>query len=509
MQNFATEILRNAKTHPDKVASRSEALTLSYAELEIQSWKAAHVLKECGVKPGDVVGLAMRDAQQSTFAMLGTWVLGATFNLLNYRSTPAERAEVSKTFNHRVLFEDSNNQHEGGSTQVSLTDWEARLDAAPATESQVCDPEGPAVILLSSGTTGKPTGFEISHAASFNRARAWQESRAAGFLKGFLCSGPLSFGAYFGPVCNTLFFGGTVTYLPPLHRPKDFCRVFHRHQIAGCVLVPTALRDLLEYVVETGETLGDPLGDQPWIFIGGAMVRDEEVRAVEKYLSRNVVINYGSSQVGAITNLFSDEFENHLATVGRPVRGTEVQIVDENDVQQPVSVIGSIRIRTASRATVIHGRDPKGNSDRFVGDWFYPGDLGFMNIEGYLTLVGRSTDVIIRGGANVYPQEIETVVVGFPAVKAAAALGFPDERLGEEIALFVVVEPGVDVESLLSLCRTNLPPDKRPKRIEIVADLPLNANGKLIRRQLADKLRECSPVGEDSAPSIPSATPGK
>ena len=152
-----------------------------------------------------------------------------------------------------------------------------------------------------------------------------------------------------------------------------------------------------------------------------------------------------------------------------------------------------IRVRTPGVGQVLDPRDFDGkprDSDLLIDGWVYPGDLGFLDEAGFLTIVGRSSDVIIRGGVNVYPGEIESILVEHPAVKEAAVVGWPDRILGEEIAAFVVLDKDVQTRELLAFCRSKLHPDKQPREIFAIETMPTNPNGKLVRRDLVSRLPE-------------------
>ena len=177
-----------------------------------------------------------------------------------------------------------------------------------------------------------------------------------------------------------------------------------------------------------------------------------------------------------------------LDTVGRPHAGVVIEIVDQNDSRLPQNSIGRIRVRTPGQGKSVAGSANVTGSDAFIGEWYYPGDVGLIDEDGYLKLIGRSGDLIIRGGVNVFPQEIETVAANIQGVKQVAVVGYHDERMGEEIALFAVTDPIVTVTTLHEHFRTGLPPDKRPKRIHIISEMPTNANGKIVKKRLLEML---------------------
>ncbi|MDH3316087.1 MAG: acyl--CoA ligase [Gammaproteobacteria bacterium] len=483
MENLAIHILRHAAETPDKVATRSGTVSLTYAQLEEQARKAAYALSTRGVAEGSVVGIALRDGQQTITAMLGVWLLGGSCNLIDFRAPATQKTALSQTYNH-ILILDDRTPPEGGYASLSLAQWAEALAAAPASPVPPLAPQSPSFISVTSGTTGRPASVEISHKISLNRAALWAGSCIRDAYKRYLNTTSMSYGPSQGWVINSLLSGGTVIFFPNMFQPRDLVEAFAKHRITGCVLAPTVLRDLMAYVRKTGMTPAPP--DTPlWLVATGGPIQPSELLSIRDLLSPNVIHQYACLAVGPLTYLVVGKELDKVDTVGRPHPGVDVEIVDENDTPLPPMSIGLIRIRTPGRAISIKGRAKNAASDFFKGEWYYPGDLGLLDEDGYLKLMGRSTDVIIRGGVNVYPQEVEAVVSDLPGVRQVAAVGYPNERAGEEIALFVVVDPGVGVEELHRHYKARMTPDKRPKRILIIPEMPLNANGKVVRQALS------------------------
>jgi acyl-CoA synthetase (AMP-forming)/AMP-acid ligase II len=483
VKNLAIQILRHAKTTPDHIATQSGMVNLTYAQLEERARKAAYVLRKNGVGEGSIVGIALRDGQQTITAMLGVWLLGGTCSLIDFRTPESGKKSMSSTSNFVLLLEDRN-RPDAGYPGLSLSDWAEEVAAAPMAKDLPATNDSPAYLSLTSGTTGAPAEIEISHEASLCRAASWAGTDIGKFYKRYLSTAPMSFGASQGFVINSLMFGGTVVFFPNIYQPRDLVEAFEKHRITGCTMVPTVLRDLLRYVRETGETLATP-DTAPCLLAAGAAIQPAELIGIRDLLSPNVFQQYACLPVGPVTFLDVGKEGDKVDTVGRPLAGVEVEIIDQDGIPLPSMTIGQIRIRTPGRATSIAGRAKEIGGDYFIGDWYYPCDLGLIDEDGYLKLMGRSTDVIIRGGVNVYPQEVEAVAAGLPGVRQVAAIGYPDERAGEEIALFAVVDAGVDVEQLHRHCNAQLTSDKRPKRILVIPEMPLNANGKIARQRLA------------------------
>lgn len=483
MDNMAIRILRHATEIPDQIATQSGTVSLTYAELEEQARKAASALKERGVSEGSVVGIALRDGQQTVVANLGIWLVGGTCNLIDFRTSGSEKKSLSETYNHVLILEDRN-QSDDDYPGLSLSQWTKEVAAAPMAQGSPAANDSLAYLSFTSGTTGIPATLEISHEALHFRAACLTDAGFDHIYTRYLNTGPMSFGGTQAMVINSLAAGGTVIFFPYIFQLRDLAEAFAKHQITGCALMPTTLRDLLAYIRETGETIGTP-DAPPWLVAHGAAIQPSELLSIRDILSPNVLQIYASHPVGTVTFLDLGKEPAKVDTVGRPRGAIEVEIVDQDDKPVPPMTVGQIRVRAPGRVAPLKGRSNELGADYFLGDWYYPCDLGLLDVDGYLKLMGRSTEVIIRGGVNVYPQEVEAVVSDLPGVRQVAAVGYPDERAGEEIALFAVVDQGVDAKELHRHCKARLTADKCPKRILIVPEIPLNANGKIARRKLS------------------------
>ena len=213
--------------------------------------------------------------------------------------------------------------------------------------------------------------------------------------------------------------------------------------------------------------------------------------AARQTLTSGFLENYGSTMAGMLTLLESRDIEAHGDSVGRPLTHVRLEIVDSQGRPLPAGEVGGIRARTPGVAEPLSlgsGEEEQRTSDLLVDGWIYPGDLGALDENGFLKIVGRTSDMIIRGGAKVYPSEVEGVLAEHPAVAEVAVVGCPDQVLGEEVAAFVVLRSKAEPRELLAYCRSKLQPDKQPREIFIIDALPRNANGKLVRRELIGQL---------------------
>jgi acyl-CoA synthetase (AMP-forming)/AMP-acid ligase II len=192
---------------------------------------------------------------------------------------------------------------------------------------------------------------------------------------------------------------------------------------------------------------------------------------------------YSSTLAGPSAALYGDDIMRHADTVGRPLPLVNLQIVSDSGVVLPPGEPGHIRVRSPAIASGVVGPG-SANSDRIVDGWAYPGDLGVLDEDGYLRITGRASDMIIRGGANVFPEEVEAALADHPAVAEVAVVGVAEENVGEEIAAFVVAKAPVTADELTAFARSRLSPDKRPRLYYFVEKLPRSAVGKVVRREL-------------------------
>ena len=181
------------------------------------------------------------------------------------------------------------------------------------------------------------------------------------------------------------------------------------------------------------------------------------------------------------------DLEEHGASVGRPVFAVEAEVVDASDGPLAAGETGRLRYRGPGVATGYHG-DPEASREAFRDGWFYPGDLAAIDREGFVTLKGRAKDMILRGGVNIYPADIEATLTGHPAVAEAAVVAWPSREFGEEIAAFVRLSAEVDPDELVAFCRERLARYKCPRAVFPVDDLPRNSAGKVLKAELASRL---------------------
>jgi acyl-CoA synthetase (AMP-forming)/AMP-acid ligase II len=339
------------------------------------------------------------------------------------------------------------------------------------------------VLSLSSGTTGRPKGPMLSHAQFI--ARLMIQWVTLGFSQHdrYLSATPLYFGGGRSFTMGSLYSGGTVIMFPPPYEPKELVAAVAELKPTTLLLVPTLLRRLLE-LPATGKPL---LGGLTRLLSTGAVLHPDEREAVMARLHPEFINYYGSTEGGGITVLLPEHQGAAAASVGEPVFATEVQVVDDDGAPAATGAAGLVRYRGPSVAEGFYN-DPEGGAEAFRDGWFYPGDIGRLDGDGLLHLVGRAKDVLIRAGVNIYPAEIEQALLAHPSVRDCAVVGWPSKLNGEEVAAFVVAHADFDHEALRAHCRAQLAPYKVPKQIFPLDELPKSAMGKVLKPRLIAQL---------------------
>ena len=335
-----------------------------------------------------------------------------------------------------------------------------------------------------SGTTGRPKGPVLSHCQFLARWITQSVTLTFAEHDRYLNAIPLYFGGGRSFSMSALYTGATVILFPPPYEPKELIEAAARHHATTTLLVPTLLRRLLEAAGPDG--LAFP--SLRLLLSTGAVLHPDERADVMDRLCPGFINYYGSTEGGGVSVLMPHHPIKKASSVGATVFGVDVEIVDSNGCVVAAGEIGHIRYRGPGIADGFY-RDPEASAISFSEGWFYPGDLGRLDCDGFLHLAGRTDDVIIRGGVNIYPAEIEETLLTHSLVRDVSVIGIPSVDLGEEIIAFVVAAQGADQESLIAYCRAHLALYKVPKLIEIIDELPKTALGKVVKSDLVSRSR--------------------
>ena len=271
----------------------------------------------------------------------------------------------------------------------------------------------------------------------------------------------------------------------PRFDPAAVLDVMEREQVGLWIGVPTMYWALLHHVKTAGIDPSPVAKHLRLCVSGGAAMPLEVMREFESVFGARILEGYGLSETSPVACFNQLHRPTKPGTVGQPIFGVEVRCVDDEDRFLATGEPGEVVIRGPNIMKGYYNR-PEATEDAMRHGWFHTGDIGILDADGYLSIVDRKKDMIIRGGFNVYPREIEEVMLTHPAVALAAVVGVPDERLGEEVKAFVVRRPGTEVtpEALIDWCRDQMAAYKYPRFIEFRDALPISPTGKILKREL-------------------------
>jgi acyl-CoA synthetase (AMP-forming)/AMP-acid ligase II len=336
-------------------------------------------------------------------------------------------------------------------------------------------------VMYTSGTTGLPKGVAVRHknvAMIPNNEPVWS---ATGWLHG----APMFTFAGIAFIYNPMKMGMAGFYLPKFDAGR-WLELVERERPMMTMLVPA----MAELLVAHPDFEKRDLSSLVAVSIGSAPLAPQTLLAMQERLPDASVSNsYGMTEAGpAYIVMPQEEVTKRIGSVGKPIPPMEIKIVDDTDAECPAGEVGELLTRMPGVQREYY-RDPEATAQTWTPDgWLRSGDLGYVDNDGFLYLVGRKKDLIIRGGHNIYPTDIEAVIHEHPAVQEAAVVGVPHAVLGEDVAAFVVTKPGValDADDLQSFCAERLADYKRPRQVSFVAELPRNATGKVMKHRLVE-----------------------
>ena len=487
--SFANRFFEAVRTYGDRPAIISGREELSYEQLLAQSERLASNLSVAGIGPGTRVGIAVQDSLEAMLCALACWRLAATPAMIDFRAPRPYRAKLARDFDLVVVIE--SRPPPGTDSYPSMPydrEWRFSSTSTAANMAPV-DSSNPAFLLFSSGTTGDPKAYIQSHDSLLERTTGRLVATPSGRPPRFLTGMTLTYAATRHYTLTYLLAGAAVRLMPPLFNTSEMMEALLSFEATGSSQPPPVIARMAEEAGERSEVLFPML--QVFDSVGGP-ARAEDKVAAWKNLTRGYRMRYASSLTGAVSLIAGEDVPARPETVGRLLTGVRVDILGSDNAVLPIGETGVIRAWTRTMASSVllpGGRqfvDPK-----VMGDgWGIPGDLGFMDDKGFLTIVDRTEDMIVRGGVNIAPRELENVIRTLPKVIDVAVVGFDDAAMGQEIAAFVVGAPDLTVGEVRAFLAANVPPERRPREVRLVATLPLNENGKLLRRVLVQGLLE-------------------
>lgn len=467
---------------PQAVAVVDGDRRLTYRALDDRSNRLANTLLAAGLRPGERVAVLLGNRMEYPEVAAGIAKAGLVMVPLNPRMTPVESSYILGHSAAKALVADHalNTVVDLPGTVLSLggsPSYEAALAAAPSTDPRVEVGEGdPFCVAYTSGTTGRPKGVVISHRSRSLTFYASALEWGLGPGRRSIAVAPMYHGAGFAFGYAPVHTGGSVAMLRSWD-PEALLAMVERERAQSVFLVPTHAH-MLRALGESALSHYDLSSLDTLYFNAAALPGPLKEWVLDSFPGVGVHELYGSTEAGIVSDCRPADARRKIGSVGTPWFMTEIRIVDgELFSRSPYLMNGYLDDPAATAACM--------TEDGFLTS----GDIVERDEDGFLYIVGRKSDMIISGGVNIAPREVEEAIAAFPGVAEAAVVGLPDEAWGERVAAFVVVLPGatVDGEALLAHCRTRLSGPKLPRQIEFVEALPRNAAGKVLHRELRSR----------------------
>lgn len=506
MLNLAHFLDLTTRTYPDSVAVILDERKMTYAELNMAAKKVASALAERGIGRGDKVALMVPNTPHFPIIYYGILYAGATVVPVNVLYQWHEIEHYLKDSGAKAFFAFRMFEEEAlkAFQQVETCERFIRVSTPDDLEAPTgCEnfmglvmsgdenfdtvqtmPDDTAVILYTSGTTGAPKGAELTHFnLFFNAHYCATELNDLKVGDVVLCALPLFHS--FGQTClmnSSVVAGGTIT-LVPRFETDQVMEVIQRDKVKLIALVPTMYSFILnaenweDYDFSTVETATS----------GGAALPGEVHKRFEDRYGITIMEGYGLSETSPVASFTLKEMDLKVGSIGKPIWGVDFSVRGEDGSMLGDDEVGEICIRGHNIMKGYLNR-PEATAEALKDGWFHSGDMGYRDSDGYYFIVDRKKDLIIRGGMNIYPGEIEEVLYEHPKVFEAAVIGIPDELRGEEVKFYVAARSGETIteEEVRTHVEANMAKYKWPKEIEILDELPKGATGKILKRELRE-----------------------
>jgi long-chain acyl-CoA synthetase len=494
--SLVSVLQESALRRPDKVAVVEGDRRATYAELWDAALRRAGALREAGVEPGDRVALLGLNTIDFVTAYYGILARGAVVVPVAPMLVADEVAFLVEDSGAKVALVADDLAGVVAGADVRALSFGAAFADAPEPRREAREPLDPAVLFYTSGTTGRPKGAVLTH------LNLVMNAFTNAFTANHITPDDVMFGCLplfhtFGQTValnGTFLVGGTLI-LQPRFEPAEALRLMVEHEVTAFLGVPTMYMALLAAAKEND---GGPLPRLRLCVSGGAPLPVRVLEEFDDHFSVTVQEGYGLSETSPTATVNQLELGVEPGSIGHPIWGVEVEIadpeVDDAIVLKDVGEVGEIVIRGHNVFAGYHGR-PEATAAAIVDGWFRSGDLGAKDERGFIRIVDRKKDLILRGGYNVYPREVEEVLVRHPAVDQVAVVGVPHETHGEEVLAVVVLRADagpVTEDDILTWAGERVARHKRPRIVRFVDELPLGPSRKVLKRELRDRFADAA-----------------
>ncbi|MFF6998978.1 long-chain fatty acid--CoA ligase [Streptomyces sp. NPDC008313] len=492
MTNLAALLVDSAAAHDARIAVRHDDIALTYEQLDEASARLAGLLHDRGVRPGVVVAMTMPNVPLFPIVYYGILRAGGVVVPMNPLLKAREAAFVLRdsgallTLAHPLYAEEAAKAAAETGTAFLVTDAHAfdtlLLAAQPLAGVVERADDDTALILYTSGTTGTPKGAELTHRNLLTNTATTAETLLRLSPRDVLFGGLPLFHA-FGQTCAmnaSVAAGATLTLLPRFDAGRAL-EVMRRDGVTVFLGVPTMYSALLQ----AGRSGGPAVPRLRLAVSGGAALPVEVLHGFERAFAATVLEGYGLSETSPVTAFNHPDRPRKAGSIGTPVRGVEMKLVADDGNGAEPGAVGEIAVRGENVMKGYFG-NPGASTDALRDGWFHTGDLARVDEDGFYFIVDRKKDLIIRGGYNVYPREIEEVLYSHPSIAEAAVVGVPDALHGEEVAAVVVLGAGEEAtpEEIRDYVKERVAAYKYPRSVTLASELPKGPTGKILKREI-------------------------
>ena len=493
MTNLATNLTTTASKTPDQTAITIDGLHIGYAQLHGMAAKVAGELREAGIEPGDRVAIILPNVPAFPVVFFGVLLAGGIVVPMNPLLKSGEIDYFFTDSGAKIAFvwPDFVDEAVKGAANAGTRVIEcgptgpvegALVAGSPIAEATERADDDTAIILYTSGTTGRPKGAELTHSNvhlnALRSATVIQEIRSDDVVMGCL---PLFhvFGLVVG--LNASVIAGSTLALIPRFDPGKAIAVIGKERVSVMQGVPTMYAAILHH--PDADSLD--ASSLRTCVSGGSAMPLEVMKGFEDKFGTMILEGYGLSETSPVASFNMIDKERKPGTIGLAIPGCEMRCVDEFGAEVPVGEVGEIAIR-GDNVMKGYWNKPEATAEAIPDGWFRTGDLATMDEEGYFTIVDRKKDMILRGGMNVYPREVEEVIYTHPDVLEVAVVAIPDELMGENVGAAVALREGSTAtpEDIIEFTKERIAAYKYPRRVWVVPELPKGPTGKILRREV-------------------------